>query len=531
MTAQAEVVTARLSRRQAVPLAIGSVAGSGILFLPSAVYAEAGRNSLLVWLLATVVCLPMLLMFEDMVRANPNGDGIEAFIRSGLGRVFGRCVPLMFVALVIVGLPAGSMVAGRYVAQAVGAGEPVAVLSAAGVLLAAVAANLAGVRTSSRVQHAGTWALVLMAVVLIVAAAPGVSTGLSTVAPDGTGLGVLLPGVVLAFWAFAGFENLTFLSREFRDPRRDFLPVSATALGVYGVLTILLTVAIAVRIPHGAVDEVTGLLQLAGTVEPRQVVVTAVTTIALGAMVLNAVAWVWGVSRLVVGAAGSGVLPRGLGRSNARGVPWRAVLFLAVLFTGVTAALAGRPGMIVDAVAMASAIFIVLYLLSIVSYVRVRGLTLRSALNLVLLVVLGVSLAQSGWRSLYAVAVLAVALAVQVVQHVRSRSRQPQEEETATAGVVGAQPVAEPATQPAEPVGEAPPAAEEDGQEPPAAAGPAGPAGDTGAATLAAATDTPPGQAGPERSPAGDGQARPGPAKAQPRRKQQRKTRPDRTRR
>ena len=517
MTAQPEVVTARLSRRQAVPLAIGSVAGSGILFLPSAVYAEAERNSLLVWLLATVVCLPMLLMFEDMVRANPNGDGIEAFIGSGLGRVFGRCVPLMFVALVIVGLPAGSMVAGRYVAQAVGAGGLVAVLSAAGVLLAAVVTNLAGVRTSSRVQHAGTWALVLMALVLIVAAVPGVATGLSTVAPDGTGLGVLLPGVVLAFWAFAGFENLTFLSREFRDPQRDFLPVSATALGVYGVFTILLTVAIAVRIPHGTVDEVTGLLQLAETIEPRRLVVTAVTTIALGAMVLNAVAWVWGVSRLVVGAAGSGVLPRGLGRSNARGVPRRAVVFLAVLFTGVTAVLASRPGMIVDAVAMASAIFIVLYLLSIVSYARVRGLTLRSALNLVLLVVLGVSLVQSGWRSLYAVAVLAVALTVQVIQHVWGQ-----------VGRGEPQPVRQAAgpaeTQDAEPAEATEPTAAEHAEV----------TGGTGAA-VAPAAEASPGQAsslaGPERSVAGDGPARPGAAKAQPRRPQRRKARSSRTRR
>jgi amino acid efflux transporter len=102
-----------LGRRQAIPLAIGSVAGSGILFLPSAVYVEAGRNSLLVWALSMAVCLPILYMFEDMVRTNPGGDGIQAFIRSGLGDVLGRCVPLMFLSVVIVGLPAGSLVAGR----------------------------------------------------------------------------------------------------------------------------------------------------------------------------------------------------------------------------------------------------------------------------------------------------------------------------------------------------------------------------------------------------------------------------------
>ncbi|GAB3447943.1 APC family permease [Actinophytocola sediminis] len=409
-----------LSRRQAIPLAIGSVAGSGILFLPSAVYAEAGSNSLLVWLLSTVICLPMLLMFEDMVRANPDGDGIEAFIRAGLGKVFGRCVPLMFVSLVIVGLPSGAMVAGRYVAQALGANAVVAVVAAAMVLAAAVASNLAGVKTSARVQNAGTWALVAMAAVLIVAAIPAVSTGLPAVTPDFSTLSVLLPGVLLAFWAFAGFENLTFLSKEFRDPHRDFLPVSVTALGVYGLFTILLTVAIAVRIPRSEVDDVTGLLQLAQTIQPRQLVVIAVTVIAFGAMVLNAVAWVWGVSRLVVGAANSGILPRKLAVTTESGVPRRAIFLLSGLFGVVGVVLVLKPDAIVDAVATASAIFIVLYLLSIVSYARVRGFTVRSVLNLLLLAVLGASLIQSGWRSLYAVAVLAIALAVQVVQHRRT---------------------------------------------------------------------------------------------------------------
>jgi amino acid efflux transporter len=300
------------------------------------------------------------------------------------------------------------------VASALGADRTVGVLASAAVLLAAVASNLAGVKTSTRVQHAGTWALVLMASVLIVAAVPGVRTGLPAITPDFGALGVVLPGVVLAFWAFAGFENLTFLSKEFRDPHRDFLPVSGIALGVYCLFTILLTAAIAVRIPESEVDEITGLLQLAETIQPRQLVVLAVTVIAFGAMVLNAVAWVWGVSRLMNGASASGVLPRALSTTTASGVPRRAIFLLSGLFAVVMAVLVVWPSVVVDAVATASAIFIVLYLLSIVSYVRVRGFTVRSVLNLLLLGVLGVSLVQSGWRALYAVVVLAVALIVQL---------------------------------------------------------------------------------------------------------------------
>ena len=410
-----------LRRRQAIPLAIGSIAGSGMLFLPSAVYVEAGRNSLLVWALSTLVCVPMLLMFEDMVRATPDGSGIQAFIRAGLGDVVGRCVPLLFLSLVVVGLPAGSLVAGRYVARALGAGAGVTVLVGVAVLLLALAANLAGVRTTTWVQQIGSWALVAMAVVLLASAATGRGASLSAVAPDLDGLGVLLPGVVLAFWAFAGFENLTFLSRELRQPERDFLPVSATALGLYGLLTALLTVALAVRVPRGQVDQVVGLLQLARTMQPRSAVVAAVTVIAFATMTLNAAAWVWGVSGLVAAAADAAILPYALARTGDRGVPRRAVLLLGGLFAVTLTVLGLAPGILVDAVATAGAIFILLYLLSITSYLRVRGLSPRSVANLLLLVVLAASLVRSGWRSVYGVVVLLLALVAQFRQRQRGR--------------------------------------------------------------------------------------------------------------
>ena len=43
--------------------------------------------------------------------------------------------------------------------------------------------------------------------------------------------------------------------------------------------------------------------------QPRPVVVAAVTVIAFATMTLNAAAWVWGVSRLVADAAQAAILP------------------------------------------------------------------------------------------------------------------------------------------------------------------------------------------------------------------------------
>jgi amino acid efflux transporter len=99
------------------------------------------------------------------------------------------------------------------------------------------------------------------------------------------------------------------------------------------------------------------------------------------------------------------------------------VLLLGSLFTVVLTVLAEVPGILVDAVAAASAIFIVLYLLCIVSYLRVRGLVVRSVVNLLLLAPLAASLVQSGWRSLYGVVVLVLALVAQLVQRMATSRR------------------------------------------------------------------------------------------------------------
>lgn len=395
-----------------MPLAVGSVAGSGMLVLPSAVYNLAGENAVLVWLAATALCLPMLLMFGDIVREHPGGSAIESCISAGLGDALGRCVPVMFLCVVSVGLPAGGLVAGRYVALGLGGGHMVEVVTACCVLLVALAVNLAGATANTATQHAGAAALVVMALVLAGSAVPALGTGARAAGLDPAEFGALLPGVVLAFWAFAGFENLTFLSNQLRRPERDFLPASATALAVYGLLTVLLTIAIALRVPRSGLDEVAGLLQLAEGVGPRQLVIAAVTGIAVGVMIINAVSWVWGVSRLAVGAATTGALPSGLARSSPRGIPRRVLALLLALFTITTTVLAAMPGLLVDALAAASSSFLVLYLLCIVSYTRTHGLTRRAAPNLLVLVVLVATMIDSGWQSLYGPVTLVLAYVV-----------------------------------------------------------------------------------------------------------------------
>ena len=399
-----------LTLRDGVALAIGSIAGSGILFLPSLTYVLAGRDVLLVWLGGTLLCLPMLSMFTAMVRLVPDGSGLEGFIARGLGPHVAATVPTLFLSLVVLGLPAGALVAGAYLRAAVGGGTAVQFAGALAVLAVALATNLAGAGVGARVGRGATWALLVVALALCVLTYPAARHGYGAIAPVFGAPGPILSGVVVAFWAYAGFENLTFIAGEFRDPRRDFPRAMAVAFLAYGGLAVALTATVAALVPRDRVDAVAGLFQLAQRVRPSWLATGVIVAFALALMGLNAMSWLWGMSRLVYASARAGRLPGWFARLDGRDLPARAIVALGAVFVLVTVVAAAMPGLLVGALTAASSVFLFLYLLCVVSYLRVersRGKRLAYGAFLVVLLAL---LASVGAKVLYPAAVFLVAL-------------------------------------------------------------------------------------------------------------------------
>lgn len=57
-----------LTVKDGVVLGIGSIMGSGILFLPSFSYSLSGPDALLGWVITTLLCFPLLIIFKEMVQ-------------------------------------------------------------------------------------------------------------------------------------------------------------------------------------------------------------------------------------------------------------------------------------------------------------------------------------------------------------------------------------------------------------------------------------------------------------------------------
>lgn len=298
----------------------------------------------------------------------------------------------------------------------------VQLVGALAILAVAITTNLVGVAIGARVQRTVSWALVMVVVALCAFTAPQIDHGYRAVLPTGSAPGPLLSGIVVAFWAYVGFENLTFIAGEFRNPRRDFPLAMIAAFLVYGGLAVALTVIIAALIPRNRVSDLSGLFQLAERLTPAWLATGIIVAFALTIMQLNAASWLWGMSRLLYASARTKRLPRWFAHLDSRGLPRRAILLLGIMLVGMTGMTAVFPNLLVSVLTVASSVFLFLYLLCLVSYLRVTQSSGKRLIYAVLFVFLLATLVSLGLKILYPIGVFLLALLTSLVRQRRLAS-------------------------------------------------------------------------------------------------------------
>jgi amino acid efflux transporter len=147
-----------------------------------------------------------------------------------------------FLTGVVIGAPAVALVGGFYVAELAGAGREVAVAAAAAMMAAVLATNAVGLRTTARVQLGLAAVLAALLLVAVITALPeSRAEHWTPFAPHGwTAVGTAAS--VLMF-SFVGWEAVSHLAGDLRDPARQLPRAIFAALGVVVVLYLGLAVA------------------------------------------------------------------------------------------------------------------------------------------------------------------------------------------------------------------------------------------------------------------------------------------------
>src|SRR2546427_746165 len=316
--------------RYAIALYMSSVLGSGILILPGLAAQIAGPASLIAWVGLSLVSYPLAYTFASLSSRKPESGGVYYFARESFGPRVATAVGWLFLVWYAAGAPAVTVIAASYLAYAFPLSRLEIYLVAASLPLGTFLINYRGIRVSGRVQMAVIAAITALLLAAVAASAPRIKLeNFSPFFPHG----IIPIGVAAAliFWSYLGYENVSNVAEEFKNPERDFHRSI--------VFSVIVISALYFSVAFATVG--TQAYKAGGSVAPFAAILSnalgvygAVSTGVLAVFIIFGTvnAYTTGMSRVIYSVANEGGLPQAIARINSTtGVPHLSLALLTGL--------------------------------------------------------------------------------------------------------------------------------------------------------------------------------------------------------
>jgi len=210
-----------LGLAQGVGLLSTSLLGTGVFAVPALAALVAGDNSLWAWPVLIVLVFPIAIVFAILGRHFPSAGGVAHFVGMAFGPRLERVTGWLFLSVIPVGLPAALHIAAGFW-QAMFGWYGWQLLIAELITLALIwFIGTRGAGSSANLQSL----VALLIVALIVAIWWFGDIPLAQIpfpAPQDIQAPALFSALAVMFWCFVGLEAFAHLASEFKHPERDF---------------------------------------------------------------------------------------------------------------------------------------------------------------------------------------------------------------------------------------------------------------------------------------------------------------------
>lgn len=319
-----------LSLTHVVLYGLGVTIGAGIYVLIGAAASRAGMHAPLAFLIASILMALTAASFAELGSRLPVAAGEAAYIRAGFrSDHLATAAGLIVVAIAVVSAAAISVGSAGYILLVLPLPEPLII---AMLVAAMTALAMWGIKES--VTFAAVMTVIEIGGLMIIVVAgflsgPAVFTRLPEIVPvalDSAHAAGLMAATLLAVFAFIGFESLSNIAEEMKDPQRNLpLAIGLTLIATTVIYMLVVWVALVAVGPTALASSRAPLtlvfVELTG-LSPRIMTVIAIIATLNGIIVQIIMA-----SRVLYGLANQGSLPAPLaGISPATGTPLLATV-------------------------------------------------------------------------------------------------------------------------------------------------------------------------------------------------------------
>lgn len=393
-----------LGLAQGIGLLSTSLLGTGVFAVPALAALVAGNTSLWAWPALIILVFPIAIVFATLGRHFPNAGGVAHFVDLAFGPRLASVTGWLFLSVIPVGLPAALHIATGFSQALFGWHGWQLLLAELGTLGLVWWLGSRGASTSANLQTLVAGLIIALIVALWWAGNITLSAipfpPLAEVRSSS-----LFTALAVMFWCFVGLEAFAHMAAEFRQPERDFPRALVIGLLLAGAVYWACTVLV---LHFGAF----GASKAAAASLP-EIVVTLFGSRALWiASIVGYLAcfaslniYIQSFARLVWSQAQTRPASR-LAALSSRQIPVNALNVVLISCVISTLAIHLLDINLEALIVYANGIFVLIYLLCMLAGWRLlkgryRLLAMTGSLLCLLLLLM------TGWKSLYAVSVLA----------------------------------------------------------------------------------------------------------------------------
>ncbi len=323
-----------ISLKRGIGLAICMLIGSGILALPGLALSVGNvYEAILGWLLITFVTIPRIQISSRLGLKFPSTAGLAGYAEKAIGPWGRFSVSYLVGGSYLFGLPAVAFIGSEYMRQLFNLSVSGGTLCAILIVSLMFFSNLFGVRAVTLINYLALSVLFLLLGMIIVFNLDFLGSGLGIVRAALSGSGNVHPSKVwnvtaLLFWAYLGWENLSFSLGEMKDPEKNvprlYWLSFALVAAIYILLALISVGASATGVSLQGAAGLSGLVLLT----PGGSFLIWLIIIVLAA---NACSWNFTASRLIYAGGKTGVFPAVFGKLSKRNIPVSSLVMQYVL--------------------------------------------------------------------------------------------------------------------------------------------------------------------------------------------------------
>jgi amino acid transporter len=237
-----------LTLRDATVLGIGSMIGAGIFALLGEAGAVAGAAVWLSFLIGGIVALLLGYVCARLGMRYPSRGGLITYLVKGfgLGRLVGVAAWLGYIAAIVIVTAMVAVSFGGY-ATSLFVGENASKhwdnFFITLVLVVMLVLNLVGAKVVAAAQSAIVFGVLGAFVVFLCSTLPNINTHMLAFSGYPSAAKIV-SSVALTFFAYLGFNVITFTGGDLKHPRRDIPRATYLAIGITAVTYVLIAIGV-----------------------------------------------------------------------------------------------------------------------------------------------------------------------------------------------------------------------------------------------------------------------------------------------